>query len=213
MSHKKVPVAVLISGTGNNLQAIINAQKDFNYQVSLVISNRPNAEGIEKAKKAGVQTLVIDHSKYKTRQDFDTELHQAIKQHKIKTVVLAGFMRILSPEFTTFFLGNMLNIHPSLLPKYPGLNTHQKVIENQDQNHGLSIHFVTAELDGGPIILQAKFSVKKDETAQTLKQHTQQLEHQAYPQVIDWLVTNKLALKNNQAYLNNQLISDPLEFC
>jgi len=199
MSNKlKTPVAVLISGTGSNLQALIDAQANKNYQVALVISNRPNSFGLERASKLGIPTLLIDHSNYNTRAQFDSEMIRAIESAKIEFVILAGFMRILTPEFTQRFLGKMLNIHPSLLPKYPGLNTHQKALENQDDEHGLSIHFVTAELDGGPVIRQAKFSIEQPTTIDTLKQKVQILEHQSYPEVVDWLVTNKIELKNNQ---------------
>ncbi len=189
---KKTAIAVLISGTGSNLQALIDAQKELNYKVALVVSNKADAYGIKRAKTAGIKTVVIEHTKYLDRSAFDTALIQTIEAHNIKIVILAGFMRILSKEFTQHFIGKILNIHPSLLPKYPGLNAHQKVINNQDTEHGLSIHFVNAELDAGPIIKQAKFRVTADDNIESLKQKMHLLEHKHYPQVVDWLVQNKL---------------------
>lgn len=211
--EKKTPVAVLISGTGSNLQALIDAEAGRSYQVTLVISNRPNTIGIAKASQQNIPTLVIDHSLYKTREEFDSEVIKAIEAANITTVILAGFMRILTMEFTRHFLGRMLNIHPSLLPKYPGLNTHQKALENQDSEHGLSIHFVTAELDGGPVIQQASFPIQACDSVDSLKKTVQKLEHQCYPDVVDWLVTDKLKLKNNQAFFNQQPLLKPLQFC
>lgn len=207
----KKPISVLISGTGSNLQALIDAEQDYNYQVALVISNRPDTFGVERAKQHGITTVVVDHTIYKTRAEFDTQLAKTLQEHRIDTVILAGFMRILTPEFTNLFSGKMLNIHPSLLPKYPGLNTHQKALDNQDKEHGLSIHFVTSELDGGPVILQAKFTVGENESVAKLQEQVQILEHQAYPKVVNWLVQSQIQLRNNQAYFNNQLITEPLQ--
>lgn len=205
-------IAVLISGNGSNLQAIIDHQKSHKdlYKISLVISNRPNAYGIERAKNAGIKNLVIDHKEYSTRNDFDTVMQKAIDEAEIDLIVLAGFMRILTTEFTQHYLGKMINIHPSLLPKYTGLNTHQRAIEAGDSKHGLSVHFVTAELDGGPIILQTEVDITTEDTEDTLANKVHALEHIAYPQVIEWFVSDQLRLKDNQAWLNQNCIHTPL---
>ncbi len=201
-SIQNIPIAILISGTGSNLQAIIDAEHNLNYRVDLVISNRPDTYGIERAKKHGIKTLVIDHCNYSNREEFDEDLLNSIKKNNIEFVILAGFMRILTTNFTNHFLGKMLNVHPSLLPKYPGLNTHQKALDNKDLVHGISIHFVTAELDGGPIIKQASFNIEDNKTALDLQKSVQSLEHIHYPQVVDCLVTKKISLKNNQTLFN-----------
>ncbi|GAB6069962.1 phosphoribosylglycinamide formyltransferase [Thiomicrorhabdus hydrogeniphila] len=213
-SNRNTPkkIAVLISGSGSNLQAIINHQKEHAdlYQIALVVSNRPDAYGITRAKKANIPTQVIDHKKYDSREAFDCALQTVIDSANIDLLVLAGFMRILTTEFTAHFLGKMLNIHPSLLPKYTGLHTHQRALEAGDTKHGLSIHFVTAELDGGPVILQAEVDIEANDTEETLaaKIHTQ--EHIAYPLVVEWFVTDKLILKNNQAWLNQVSLNNPI---
>ncbi|WP_051145202.1 phosphoribosylglycinamide formyltransferase [Thiomicrorhabdus sp. Kp2] len=210
LSPKKI--AILISGSGSNLQAIIDHQKEHAelYEIALVISNRPDAYGVTRAQNAGIQTLVIDHKKFESRESFDAVLQKAIDSINIDLIVLAGFMRILTTGFTQHFLGKMLNIHPSLLPKYTGLNTHQRALEAGDKKHGLSIHFVTAELDGGPVILQAEVPIETNDTEESLanKVHTQ--EHIAYPLVVEWFVTGKLALKNNQAWLNQSCLHTPI---
>ena len=205
-------IAVLISGNGSNLQAIIDHQKSHTdlYEIALVISNRPNAYGITRAQNANIQTLVVDHKLYDTRDSFDAVLQKALDEAEIDLVVLAGFMRILTTEFTKHYLGKMLNIHPSLLPKYTGLNTHQRALEAGDSKHGLSVHFVTAELDGGPVILQAEVNINAEDTEETLANKVHTLEHIAYPQVVEWFVSGKLELKNNQAWLNQSCIHTPL---
>ncbi|WP_024850949.1 phosphoribosylglycinamide formyltransferase [Hydrogenovibrio kuenenii] len=211
-NSNKMPIAVLISGNGSNLQALIDAQPTANYEIKLVISNRPSVKGIERAQNAGISTLVLDHKAYDSREAFDLAMIEALDSKHIKAVILAGFMRILTPEFTSHFLGRMLNIHPSLLPKYPGLDTHQKALDAGDKEHGLSIHFVTAELDGGPVILQAKVSVDANDNVESLKQKIHALEHQAYPLVADWLASSKVELKDNQVWFNNHLLKSPIDF-
>lgn len=209
-----IKIAVLISGSGSNLQAIIEHQKNHSqlYEISLVISNRPQAYGIERAKKAGIKTLVIDHTEYADRASFDLQLQTEIDKHAVNLVVLAGFMRILTPQFTTHYLGRMLNIHPSLLPKYTGLNTHQRAIDAGDSEHGLSVHFVTPELDGGPVILQATVSITEDDNAESLAQKVHQQEHLAYPEVIKWFAENRLKLQDNQAWFDQQYLKTPVMF-
>jgi len=205
-------IAVLISGSGSNLQAIIEHQQKHSelYEIALVISNRPNAYGLQRAQDANISTRIIDHTQYISREDFDNELQTAIDATEADLIVLAGFMRILTSDFTEHYLGKMLNIHPSLLPKYTGLHTHKRAIAAGDKKHGLSIHFVTPELDGGPVILQAEVTINSDDTEESLaaKVHTQ--EHNAYPLVIEWFTKGKLLLKDNQAWLNQSCIHTPV---
>lgn len=205
-------ITVLISGSGSNLQAIIDHQINHSdlYEIALVISNRPNAYGIERAQQAGIPNLVIDHTQYENRESFDQALQTAIDSKQTDLVVLAGFMRILTPEFTEHYLGRMLNIHPSLLPKYTGLHTHQRALEAGDKEHGLSIHFVTPELDGGPVILQSKVAIESDDTEQTLADKVHKQEHIAYPLAVQWFAEDKLLLKNNQAWLNQNCLKHPV---
>lgn len=207
----KMRIAVLISGKGSNLQALIDQADQARYEIGLVLSNRPHAEGLKKAEQAGIPTAILDHSQFESREAFDTAMIQVIDNHKIEAVILAGFMRILTPIFTDHFLGRMLNIHPSLLPKYPGLNTHQRALDADDKEHGLSIHFVTSELDGGPVILQAKVPVTNQDTAETLQKKIQLQEHIAYPLVTDWLASGDLIFKNNQVWYKNALLTTPIQ--
>ena len=191
MSGKLV---VLISGNGSNLQAIIDAcQKDLPAEVSAVISNDPDAFGLQRATKAGIPTHVINHRDYTDRAEFDHALRQIIDQYKPDFVILAGFMRKLTPEFVAHYPKRMLNIHPSLLPKYRGLHTHERVLEAGDKEHGVTIHFVTDELDGGPIIAQEKIAVTSDDTAESLKEKIHVIEHRLYPQVIAELIKENFA--------------------
>ena len=209
-SPKKI--AVLISGSGSNLQAIIDHQQQHPtlYEISLVISNRPNAFGLERAQKAGILTKVIDHTEFESRETFDAQLQQAIDQAEAELVVLAGFMRILTTGFTEHYLGKMLNIHPSLLPKYTGLNTHQRAIDAGDSEHGLSIHFVTPELDGGPVIMQATVSIDQSDSADSLAQKVHRQEHLAYPIAVQWFAEGRLALQNNQVILDQNSLQAPV---
>ncbi|MBD3611951.1 MAG: phosphoribosylglycinamide formyltransferase [Hydrogenovibrio crunogenus] len=207
----KMRIAVLISGKGSNLQALIDQASQSRYEIGLVLSNRPHAKGLQKAEKAGIPTAILDHSQFDSREAFDTAMIQIIDSHKIEAVILAGFMRILTPIFTDHFLGRMLNIHPSLLPKYPGLNTHQRALEAHDKEHGLSIHFVTSELDGGPVILQAKVPVTQGDTVDSLQKKVQVQEHIAYPLVTNWLASGDLIFKNNQAWYKNTHLTTPIQ--
>lgn len=202
-------IVVLISGNGSNLQAIIDSVKSgaIKGQISAVISNRPSAFGLERAEKAGIPAITVDHTEFSSRTDFEQALSQTIDQYQPDVLVLAGFMRILSSEFVQHYLGKMLNIHPSLLPKYPGLNTHRRVLENGDKEHGTSVHFVTAELDGGPIIAQRSIHVTADDTEETLQQQIQQQEHKLYPEVVGWLCNGRVQFKDGKAWLDNQIVT------
>ena len=186
-------IIVLISGNGSNLQAIIDACKSgiINGKVVGVISNRDDAFGLERAKKDNIPSKVINHNNYNTRIDFDQKLVSTIKKFQPDLVVLAGFMRILSPIMTSAFKDKMINIHPSLLPKYPGLNTHEQVIANNDAEHGVTIHSVSEELDGGPIIAQSKILVHKKQKLDDLIERIHKVEHMIFPKVISMIASKE----------------------
>jgi phosphoribosylglycinamide formyltransferase-1 len=195
-SPGRLPVVVLISGRGSNLNAIINAIEAGGLPVELraVISNRPDAPGLQRAALAGIRTIVIDHACHRDRAAFDRTLAATIDALQPVLVVLAGFMRILTPEFVEHFRGRILNIHPSLLPAFPGLNTHQRALEAGCSEHGASVHFVTPAVDGGPVIAQARVPVHADDTAATLGARVLQQEHRLYPTVIRWYAEQRLGL-------------------
>jgi phosphoribosylglycinamide formyltransferase-1 len=197
-------LVVLISGNGTNLQAIINAcaTRTFPAKVAAVISNEPAAYGLQRARDAGISTHVIDHRKFDRRAEFDGRLKNLIEALEPGLVVLAGFMRILGFDLTEHFLGRMINIHPSLLPDYPGLNTHARVLADGANEHGASVHFVTSELDAGPIILQSRIPVKADDTPSTLAERVHQCEYEIFPRAIAWFATGRLHLEANIAYLD-----------
>ena len=201
---KPLPIVVLVSGGGSNLQSIIDriADNTLNARVCAVISNKPDAYGIERAKKAEIPTEVIDHSQYDSRESFDAELTRCIEKYQPELIILAGFMRILTDDFVNHFYGKMINIHPSLLPKYRGLHTHKRALEAGDSEHGLSIHYVSAELDGGPVILQKTVPVLANDTEKGLAERVLIEEHIAYPEVIQWFSEGRLQLINNKVILN-----------
>ena len=203
-------IVVLISGSGSNLQAILDACSAgfIAGQVTAVLSNKAKAYGLERAKKAGAKAIVLDHKAYADRAAYDQDLIATIDQHQPDLVVLAGFMRILTPEFVEHYQGRLLNIHPSLLPKYQGLNTHQRAIDAGDTEHGCSVHFVTAELDGGPVILQAKVPVFPEDDAEVVAQRVHEQEHRIYPLVVRWFCQNRLQQQSDKALLDGLLLSD-----
>jgi phosphoribosylglycinamide formyltransferase 1 len=182
---RKVRTGVLISGRGSNLQALIDAaaaDPAFPAEIALVISNRPGAGGLERAAQAGIATATIDHRNYAGREAFDAALHDALTEAGVELVCLAGFMRILTPGFVARWEGRMLNIHPSLLPKYKGVDTHARALAAGDAVHGCSVHYVTAELDDGPVIAQAEVPVLDGDTPGTLADRVLEAEHRLYPQ-------------------------------
>lgn len=202
-------IVVLISGSGSNLQAIIDACSSgfIPGKVSAVISNRANAYGLVRANEAGISTQVLSHKSYASREKYDLALADTIEQYKPDLVVLAGFMRILTPAFVQHFSGRLLNIHPSLLPKYQGLATHQRAIDAGDDEHGCSVHFVTEQLDGGPVILQAKVPVFADDDAQSLAERVHEQEHRIYPLVVRWFCQNRLQQRADQAWLDGNVLA------
>ena len=206
MSNSVTKLCVLISGNGSNLQAIIDEIEAgrLNAEISGVISNRPTAYGLERAKEAGINAVCLDHTGFDSRESYDGALKAQIEAFGADCVVLAGFMRILTPEFVDSFAGKLVNIHPSLLPKYKGLNTHQRAIDNGDKEHGVSVHFVTPELDGGPVIIQSRVPVFEDDTASDLAERVQEQERRIYPLVLSWFSAGRLSMRNNKAVLDEQ---------
>ena len=198
-------IVVLISGSGSNLQAIIDAceQKRIPGTIRAVFSNKADAFGLERAREAGIPQHALAASQFASREAFDRELMHEIDAYAPDVVVLAGYMRILSAEFVQHYQGKLLNIHPSLLPKYPGLNTHRQALDNGDTEHGTSVHFVTEELDGGPVILQAKVPVFDGDDEEEITSRVQAQEHAIYPLVVGWFLNGRLKMQDNHAWLDN----------
>lgn len=206
-------IVVLISGGGTNLQAIIDAIEThtLNAEIVAVISNRADAYGLERAEKAGIDNLVLDHKAFGSRESFDQSLSQIIDSYEPDLIVLAGFMRILSDGFVEHFNGKMINIHPSLLPKYKGLDTHQRALDSGDKQHGASVHFVIPELDAGTVIIQGIVEIKDKDTADVLQQRVHKIEHQIYPLAVKYLAEEGLSLENGKLKHNGKLIDEPFK--
>jgi len=206
VSTPSTKLCVLISGNGSNLQAIIDniSAEKLDAEICGVISNRPNAYGLTRAQEAGITAISLDHMQHDSRESYDKALQAEIESLNPDYIVLAGFMRILTPEFVNTFSGKLVNIHPSLLPKYKGLNTHQQAIDNGDEEHGVSVHFVTPELDGGPVIIQSRVPVFEDDTAVDLADRVQEQERRIYPLVLSWFSAGRLKMVNNKAILDEQ---------
>lgn len=207
MPHNKRPqLVVLISGSGSNLQAFIDASENgsLDADIAAVISNKAGVMGLERADNAGIANEVIDHKQFADRESFDAELADRIESYKPDLVILAGFMRILTPEIVDRFAGRIMNIHPSLLPKYPGLHTHKRAIEAGDTTAGVTVHFVTSELDGGPAIIQAEVPILPGDDEDTLASRVLVQEHQIYPLAAQWFCEGKLTLKDGTPELNGE---------
>ncbi len=204
-------LVVLISGSGSNLQQFIDQidAGNINAEIAAVISNRNDAYGLKRAEKAGIPTVILDHTHFIDREAFDQSLAQIIDSFEPDLIVLAGFMRILSDAFVEHFAGKLINIHPSLLPKYKGLHTHKRALENQDTQHGASVHFVIPELDAGTVILQGVVPVKPDDTETTLANRVHEIEHIIYPKAVKWLANGELMIKDEQLFLKGNPISKP----
>lgn len=201
-------IVVLISGGGTNLQAIIDACANSNYpaQVVGVVSNKVDAYGLTRAKDADIKTVALSHKDFSSREYYDQALIKKIDSFNADVIVLAGFMRILTPNFVQHYQGKLLNIHPSLLPKYQGLNTHQRAIDAGDTEHGVSVHFVTEELDGGPVILQAKVPVFDGDNIDDLAARVHEQEHRIYPLVVKWFAEKRLTMQGDNAVLDNNIL-------
>lgn len=202
MTTDSCAIVVLISGNGSNLQALIDASAQGNYSVCAVISNKADAFGLVRAQQAGIPTRVIDHRDYPDREAFDQRLLEEIDGFAPDLLVLAGFMRILSASFVQHYAGRILNIHPSLLPHYRGTHTHERVLTAGDKEHGVSVHFVTEELDGGPVILQAVVPVLSADTQAELAARVSRQEHRIYPQAVAWFAAGRLCMREGAAWLD-----------
>ncbi len=210
---RKIRLVVLISGRGSNLQAILDqaASGELPVDIAAVISNRPGVQGLERARRASVPALELDHKAFSDRPGFEAALVELIDRHQPDLVVLAGFMRVLTPSFTDHYRGRLLNIHPSLLPKFRGLHTHERAIAAGETEHGASIHFVTAELDGGPIIVQARVPVLPGDDPDTLGARVLEQEHRLYPQAIRWFAQGRLGLEGERVRFDGRPLENPLE--
>ncbi|NIG98938.1 MAG: phosphoribosylglycinamide formyltransferase [Serratia symbiotica] len=204
-------IVVLISGQGSNLQALINAcqQGQISAKIVAVFSNKAQAYGLQRAKAAGIAAHALDANAYQDRAAFNAALADAIDQYQPDLVVLAGYMRILNPPFVQRYAGRMLNIHPSLLPKYPGLHTHRQAIDNGDGEHGTSVHFLTEQLDGGPVILQAKVPIFPGDAEDDVIARVQAQEYTLYPLVVNWFVTGRLVMRESAAWLDGEHLPAP----
>ncbi len=207
-------LAILISGNGSNLQSIIDAiEKGFlRASISLVLSNNPDAYGLTRATRHGIATRVLDHRDFANREAFDEALREILDAVSPDLIVLAGFMRILGRAFIDAFPGRILNIHPSLLPAYKGLNTHQRALDNQETRHGVSIHLVTAELDDGPVLLQGSYPIEPGDIAEDLQRKGHRLEHQMYPQLLQWFSDNRIHIDQGTVYFEQQPLKAPILF-
>ncbi|HWU67370.1 MAG TPA: phosphoribosylglycinamide formyltransferase [Stenotrophobium sp.] len=216
-------IVVLISGQGRNLRALVEAQQagHLHAHIAAVVSNRVDAAGLALARAAGIATEVVPHADYTVRSEFDAALAGAIDRYAPQIVVMAGFMRVVGDDFIQRYSGRMLNIHPSLLPKYPGLHTHQRALDAGETKHGATVHFVTAQLDGGPRIIQGALSVQAQDTAQTLATRVlHEVELKIYPQAVAWMARDELQLLDAAVRFRGALLTAPLtmkdlepEFC
>ena len=212
MSHTPCKTAILISGSGTNLQAFIDRCRsgDAALDPAVVFSNRPDAFGLTRARNAGIDTVCIEHGDFASREQFDRAVAAELDERQPEMLVLAGFMRILSPWFVNHYEGRILNIHPSLLPAYPGLDTHERVLAAGDAWHGSTVHFVTDELDGGPRILQGRLRVDPTEPPDALMRRVQSIEHQIYPEAAGWLATGRLRYRDGAAWLDGRELREPV---
>ena len=207
----KCRAVCLISGSGTNLQTIIENINNEMLQIELVsvISDNPKAEGLQRAKGEGIDTKIIDYSTYKNRREFDESLEIEMLSINPDLIILAGYMKILNINFCNIFAGRILNIHPSLLPKYKGLNTHQRVIDNREELHGASVHFVVPELDDGPVIIQYQFEIEKHDDRHSLQKKVQQGEYIIYSKAIQWFSEKRLIFDSEKVYLDDKLLLKP----
>lgn len=203
-------ILVLISGSGSNMQAIAEAcaKKEIDADIVGVISNRPAVMGLDRAAQFQIPSKVVDHTEFSTREEFDANLIRAIDEFEPDLVVLAGFMRILTPDFVRRYKGRLLNIHPSLLPKYKGLHTHQRALEAGDKEHGVTVHFVSEDLDGGPNVIQAVVPVLEGDDEGQLKTRVQQQEHVIYPIAVKWFVEGRISMIKGDAYFDNNALPE-----
>ena len=207
-----IKIAVLVSGSGSNLQALIDA--NLSGKIVGVISNKPEAYALKRAKQAGIATAIIEHKKYPNRESFDAVMHQQLLDWDVDLVILAGFIRILSASFVQSWQGKMVNIHPSLLPNYKGMHTHQRVLNTGDVLHGCTVHYVTTELDAGQALTQGVLKVGLHDTVEILSNRIHVLEHLIYPQAIEWICNGTIQhLDNGDVHYKGQKLDKPIQFC
>lgn len=208
------PIVVLISGRGGNMRALVQSSRDakMGYQVVAVLSDKPTAAGLAVARELGVAARAVAPSKLADASQYDRDLAAAIDESSPALIVLAGFMRILSAEFVARYSGRILNIHPSLLPLFPGLHTHRRALEAGDTQHGATVHFVTEQLDGGPPIIQARVNVEPHDDEQSLAKRVQAQEHLIYPLAVRWYCTGRLRFAQGQAWLDGAALSSPVQY-
>lgn len=204
--------AILISGSGTNLQAFIDrvAGGVLDLELSVVLSNRPDAYGLVRARDAGIPTACIEHGQFSGRDTFDRAVAATLDEWRPDLLVLAGFMRILSAGFVEHYAGKILNIHPALLPAYPGLNTHQRVLDAGDEWHGSTVHFVTEKLDGGPRILQGRLPIDASESAEQLAARVQTIEHQIYPEAAGWVGEGRVEFRDGKTWIDGKSALEPV---
>lgn len=207
-------IVVLISGTGTSLARLITVIRagEIQGEIVAVISNRPGVAGLDRAAEAGIDALTLDHTCFSKRDYFDTALRHLIDSYRPDLVVLAGFMRVLSAEFVRSFEGRMINIHPSLLPAYPGMHTHARVLEAGDAEHGCSVHFVNEVTDGGPLVIQARVAVVPDDTPESLRLRVLAEEHQVYPWVVRWFCADRLRCVERTLYFDGEPLTRPFQY-
>jgi len=212
MTAKPLSIVVLISGSGSNMQAIIDSlpKHHINAKIKAVISNKADAYGLDRAKLANIPAISIDHSLYDSRLSFDHAMIETIDSFEPDLVILAGFMRILSDEFVNHYTARLINIHPSLLPNFKGLHTHQRALDAGHHQHGASVHFVSNELDGGPVIAQAAVTISDDDDAESLRLKVLEQEHIIYPLVIKWLAQRRITLQSRTVYFDQKPLEKPI---
>ena len=207
-----IKIAVLVSGSGSNLQALIDA--NLSGKIVGVISNKADAYALQRAKNANIPTAIIEHKQYPNREAFDDAMHQQLSDWNVDLVILAGFMRILSAQFVNAWEGKMVNIHPSLLPNYKGMHTHQRVLNTGDVLHGCTVHYVTAELDAGQALTQGVLKVAQHDNVASLAKRIHVLEHLIYPQAVEWICNGTIQhLENGQVLYKGQVLERPIQFC
>ena len=201
-------IVVLLSGSGTTLQSMIDT--GLPATICKVISNKPDVRGLKRAQEAGIETQVLDHTQYTNREAFDDDLRKLIDESKPDLVVLAGFMRILSDPFVSHYYGRLINVHPSLLPSYKGMHTHQRVMDAGEPLHGSSVHFVNSELDGGPIVLQARLPILSSDSVESLELRIKTKEHLIYPTAISWLAEGRIELRDDEVFMDGQKMTGPV---
>jgi phosphoribosylglycinamide formyltransferase-1 len=208
------PIVLLISGRGSNMRALVERSRGAprTYEVACVLSDQPAAAGLAVARDLGVPACAVAPGKSADRTSYERELAAAIDEYAPSLIVLAGFMRILSPQFVARYRGRILNIHPSLLPKFPGLHTHRRALEAHETEHGATVHFVTEQLDAGPAIIQARVAVRVDDDEDSLAARVQTQEHRIYPAAVRWYCEGRLRYAEGRAWLDGTALSGPLQY-